>query len=248
MPFGTPTELDVAVANGPSSIVSDTIAPSANALLLAACMIVDASPGTAEGASCADTLSGTGSWTTVGPFNITSDNGRYVSVTLFYAIAGSSPGSGTITITYTEGASRSVAIFNEVTGHDPTTPVAQSAGNTGLGTTLTVTLGGSPASDSMVFGFVADEYWPSANITPGSGFTELSEIGSGGPSARVDGQSQYDIDSADTTCDWSTLDDFGNAGIAVEISIAAVAGQPTPIRTQGVPTGSGYKDRIGGWN
>lgn len=25
-------------------------------------------------------------------------------------------------------------------------------------------------------------------------------------------------------------------------------GQPTPIRTQGTPTGSGYRDRIGGWN
>lgn len=29
---------------------------------------------------------------------------------------------------------------------------------------------------------------------------------------------------------------------------AAVAGQPTQVRTWGIPTGSGYRDRPGKWN
>lgn len=34
----------------------------------------------------------------------------------------------------------------------------------------------------------------------------------------------------------------------VEYTAAGAAGQPTPIRTQGVPTGSGSRDRPSGWN
>ena len=34
----------------------------------------------------------------------------------------------------------------------------------------------------------------------------------------------------------------------LDVSGVPSVGQPTPIRTQGTPTGSGYRDRIGGWN
>lgn len=58
------------------------------------------------------------------------------------------------------------------------------------------------------------------------------------------------LDANGWTLNWSAV--AGTAkrwpAIAFEEEAAPAVGQPTMIRTQGVPTGPGYRDRAGGWN
>ena len=133
-----------------------------------------------------------------------------------------SGGTGTVTVTVSVGdlGRWNVQVFS-VTGHNTSTPVAQSeTAQQGAGASLTVTLGSSPAATSMVMGFLAQEGAVQGTVTPGSGFTELydTDQGSGGTAAAL--QSQYDLAGADTTCDWSNLTSGNKAAIALEIAEA----------------------------
>lgn len=213
MALGTPTHLDaVSAANSQSSLASNSVSPSANALLLVS---VGAGGSSADDFtfSIADTLAGTGSWTQVSLI-ATAATGRTYRLAVFYARAGSTPGSGTVTVTASSAQLRWAMRTAEVTGQAET-PGAQSKTGSGTDTSLSLTLDATPAADAMVFGAVVSVA-DSDGITPGTNYTELGETDSGSSNnARL--QTQYDLDDATTTCDWSGLNTSVNLGVAIEI-------------------------------
>lgn len=227
--MNNPTHLaGVTDTNNTATIATGSISPSANALLLVAFGLLGASPITLD--SLATTLSNVGAWTII---QVVFDDGvasgaRYNRCAIAYAQITGSPGTGTITATISANNRHKILRVAEVTGHNTGTPVAQNNTNTGNGTTLTVTLPGSPGATSMVFGAIHNE----ANltgITPGTDFTEIGETSLDSTNDSML-QNQYDNGGADTTCDWSNLNTAGSAGVAIEINDA--------------PTGTRIKDPI----
>lgn len=193
--------------NKTTTITSASITPSANCLLVACTNRHDV-----EALSISTTLSNVGTWTQA----TVTNSGQRVSI--FYANVTGSPGTGTITIT---GAS-SLAIpwrleIAETTGHNTSAPVTQSKTGFGNSSTLTLTLDSTPAASSMVVGYVGDV--SGAGVTAGTGFTEIHDSATNSGIART--QLQYDLASADTTCDWSTLNTSNNAAVAIEIAEAS---------------------------
>jgi hypothetical protein len=222
MTLAAPTHLNTTVdpSGSITSKQSSSISPTANSLLIAVVALMNAS-GTFNVTGVTDTLSGTGSWTVHQQAHGTASN-RY-SVAIMTAQAGSSPGSGTVTVSWTNNSARTVLSICEITGHSTSAPVPQGAANTGTGNALTVTLGSTPAATSCVVAAV-NTGAGNGSVAAGTGFTELVETVSGG-SLQSDLQIQYDLASADATADWgTTLATFNNAGVAIEIAEAGGGG------------------------
>jgi len=90
---------------------------------------------------------------------------------------------------------------------------------TTTGTTLVATLPATPRASSCVLGIVVSG--PQlGGITPGTGFTEIAEFPIDATAADAVMQGQYDLASADATCDWSGLSGTAavKLGIAIEIA------------------------------
>lgn len=236
MALSTPTTLNTTTSTGSSgSFASGSISPTGGALLIAIIGTQVGSASPSQITSVTDTLTGTGSWTVI---NSTQGFG---CVGLAYAVAGGSPGSGAVTVNVSPNSARTVLTIVEVTGQHAT-PVPQNATNGGTSSTLTVTLGSTPTSTSMVLAAVNSRA-STNDITEGTGFTELSETTSTGTN-NTDLQVQYDLTSADTTADWSNLNTSANAGVAIEI--AEASGGPTYSRSVAgdQPTATGTLSRI----
>lgn len=209
MALSTPTQLDAKSDSATAStIVSNSVSPSSNTLLLVAGATRDAS---VASASISTTLSNVGTWTV-----LTRDGpgASYGSLVLGYAVVTGAPGSGTVTVNFGVSCTRhSIVVAEIASGYSTSSPVVQNKNGTSSASTLSLTLDSTPISNSTVFAAVASR--GATAITPGSNFTELSEIGtgSGNPAIEV----EYDANSATTTVDWSTLGTAGNAGIGIEI-------------------------------
>ncbi len=213
MALGTPTNLTSGgAATASASRTTASISPTGGALLLA-CTGANRGSGTPTTVVVTDTLTGTGTWTSI---NVRDTSGK-VLTSLSYAKAGPTPGSGTITFTYSGGAGNPVRqawIVDEITGQDTTTPVPENASAEGTGTTLTVNLA-SIASGNKAYGVVNNG--AGTGITAGSGETEIDEQSSGGTS-NVLLQTEY---GTTTGVDWSTLiTTLASVGIAIEIAEA----------------------------
>lgn len=224
MPLSNPTHLITHTYSGAAdaSETTPSISPSANALLYVgvAVFISNADPGTIS--SITTTLSGVGSWTVHSP--VASSNSR-MRLAIATAQCGASPGTGTITVNLSGlGATRWIVFVGEVTGHDTTTPITQSKNNSAAsGTSITVTLDSTPASTSLVLGMVLDNYATNTNIASGTDFSELVEQ----EITNIQAQMQYNLNDADTTCDWSSLNGAGTASgglLAIAIEIAEASG------------------------
>jgi hypothetical protein len=206
-----------------TTITSPSFTPTANSLLIAV-----GSGAVGSGArtlvSASSTHTGSGSWT---PLYANGVHNFSIVTGLAYAKMGASPGAGTVTMTFDGNIVGKKIVVYEITGHDTATPVIQSATITGGGvSSRTVTLGASPAADSLVFGVIAAFYASGISITPGSGFSELNDAAQGTGGTSIILQQQYDQDSADTTCDWTGLASTTNcAAVAIEIA-AAGGGSP----------------------
>lgn len=220
MALSTPTQLVTTPSTANNDFVtSGTISPTANALLIVAVAGAESPDATHD--TMTDTLTGTGIWTRH-QTDVFDDGSRPCRISIWTAQAGPSPGSGTITLTFGSTCRRKVIGVAEITGHDTTTPVAQSKSSNGNASTLTVTLDSTPAATSAVIGAIAVKE-DSDGVSPGSGFTELTDVDSGGPAFQARLQMQYDLTGADTTCDWSALSTLANAGAAIEIAEAGGA-------------------------
>jgi hypothetical protein len=100
-------------------------------------------------------------------------------------------------------------------GTNGSAAVLQSVPGTATGaTSLTINLASFGSTNNGTYGVIG--LFNAATVTPGGGFTELSDIGGGEP------QTQYRVDN-DTSVDWTfASNDAG--GIAFEIKAAAVGG------------------------
>lgn len=134
----------------------------------------------------------------------------------------SSPGSGGITInfggvTQTFCAAQLVEFSNvDTSGTNGSGAIVQTAGGTLLsaGTSITVGLGTFGKASNATFG--AFKIGVNEVITNGTGFTQVSEIGTTNPDARLDSQFR---NNNDTSVDWSwTTSNANVAAAAVEIA------------------------------
>ena len=214
--LGNPTNLTSGGnATASASDTTASISPTAYSILFATVAI--ARGGTVPTTiTISSTLSGLSAWTKIE----TTQAGERIA--LFYAICGATPGTGTITFTYSGGSGdpvRKTWIVDQILVADRTTPVSES--NTGLttGSTLSVSIGGL-AAGNKIYGVIGSS--AATNITSaGTGETELVENTSGGATPmRI--QSQYG--SADASCDWSNLGTTGVGSMAVVVEIAVSAG------------------------
>ncbi|MCA9368234.1 hypothetical protein KC887_08345, partial [Candidatus Kaiserbacteria bacterium] len=208
---------------------SGTISPTANGLIWVAGEVL-ATGGTLNITSVTDTLSGTGTWTIV---QQNSTALQQHTAFIAYALAGSSPGSGTITVNVGTNSIRTVVVFGETTSIDTSTLVHQATSGAGEADTLEITFGSSMASDSQVLAICASRTNNTdPDVQPGTGFSELIEPYSGGSFAQANSCVVYDASGADTTVDWSSLPTLTNIGVAIEI--AAAGGGTQTVTATGI--------------
>lgn len=221
MALSTPTVLaNIESADSLSSLATASFAVNSGDLIIVTANVGSTSDHTAL--TISDTL-GTLTWTKHQEARTTTSNFWRLVV---WTAQATSTTSGTVTVGTDEGSRWNIHVA-KVTGHNTSSPVTQSAKTEGgTATTLTVTLSGSPAATSMVYGAVGSE-GETDGVTAGTGFTELQDTTSGA-AAESRQQTQYDLTSADTTCDWSSLATTANGGVAIEIAEASTAVSISP--------------------
>lgn len=223
MAISAPSLLTVGTSQSSvSSVTTASITPTADSLLLVLQCTGNISTTTFPTFSTpTTTLSGLGTWNVI---SLTGSGTRYWRVGLWYVQCGATPGTGTITLRTTSSYGRHAWMVAGVVGHDTASPLRQNNTGTGTSTTLSITLGTTPLTDSMHFGAVFSES-QDGGINPGSGYTELGESGiveSNGHNAQM----QYDLTPA-TLCNWSALTTQRNLGISYEI-VSALPPPPPP--------------------
>lgn len=184
------------------------------------------------------THGGTWSWSYVQPvgaiFDPNTGNDYYGRLHIAYAIVPSGGNTaGDTTLRFTGGGGTINKNSNivlgrvvEVSGVDTTTPILQSNSNRVTNNTaLTVTLGATQAS-STVIGIVGNSYTTTnTDIVAPTGYTELVEMNS----ATTDNQQiqiVYDAGSPGTSLNWTglgTSGGYGSGGLAIELKEAVVA-------------------------
>jgi hypothetical protein len=233
MAVGTPTRVAGPIAQhldspGPvSSSTTGSFTPVAGSLLVA--VLTTGDFGAAIGTqSISNTHAGSWSWTQLTQIH----EATYSRMSLYYAIVPTSPGNGTITFTYTNNRETVAANVYEITGVDTSTPVVQSKLATGTGTSRSTTLDSTPASDSLIFGFVADSWAANVpTITPGAGYTTLHQTNSPGIADNGGAYTMYRNGGTGTTVNATNLstDSYGSGIIAIEVA-AATAPEPRTSR------------------
>lgn len=212
-----------------ASIVSPSISPSSDALIVASFSAsrIGAASTSPTGSS---TLTGIGTFTAV---TVSSSVGGIGSLQGFvYALITGAPGSGTVTAGWTtDSLLRAIQVY-EFTGYDTTTPIRQSKTATGTGATISATLDSTPLSDSCVVGAVRNRRATTgADPVPGSGFTQHDQDEAGTGAAFCVLMTMFDRDSATTTVDASGMSSVDNALVAIEVAaVAAAGGHPTARR------------------
>ena len=207
------------VAGNATSDTTASISPTGGSLLIA--WVATRAGGGPQTHSISDTLTGTGAWTQL------TDTVGDSRGSLFYAVAGPSPGTGTITFTYGGTQNRRSFIVAEVTGQDTATPVVGSNIVTGSGATLNISLPTSVDDGNLAYSAIGAH--DSASITPGTGETELTEVSSGG-GGEMRSQSQY---GTDQTHDWSGLATSDQIAAIIEIQFGEVVVHDTDPITLG---------------
>lgn len=205
-------------AGAHSTFTTASVSPSANRLLLLA---VSAAPRDA-GRTATPTVSGCGlTWALVREHEYVVAQGgaayRYINV---YRAMGTAPTSGTLTIDFVgeiqQNGNWSVDEFTgaETTGANGSGAIVQSA--TALGnvvSSLTVTLSAFAHVDNAAYGVFS--HTVAEATTPGSGFTELSDVTSAG--TAIGHQTEWKATSDNTVdASWSTASRCGGVGIEIK--------------------------------
>ena len=174
MAISNPTLLDTKTLQTGDALNSASISPSANALLIIVhCVLASSGSGWTDAVS--DSFGANlGDWSSVG---VEIDGAATVHMWIHYAQCSGTPGSGTVTVD-PSGGTRQIMFVLELTGHNTTSPVAQSKtySSDATPTSPTITLDDSPASGSLVLGAIGGGIGTtSSGATSGSGFTELAD-------------------------------------------------------------------------
>lgn len=209
----TPTQLSTNDAGSGTSAVTGTVSPSSGSKLLLAVGLRDGA--NIPVGTITTTLSNVGTWSSVHAPQVTVGSARR-QVAWYYADVTGSPGTGTVTYNSSLSITRILLALYEVTG--ASSGITNSATNSSTSTPITVTLSGTPSSDSLVMGAIQCD--GDRTITPGTGFTEITQLLHDAGSDNL--QVQFDAESADTTCDWSSVGSNSNSA-AVLVLAPAVA-------------------------
>lgn len=209
---------------GVTSLTSGSFTPTQGSLLVVVCGVMSGSGTACTFSGASTTISGQGAFSEQVDAGAEL-NARRASLAIYTSQTGASPSSGTVTVSFSQSMQRNVLLVYEITGHDSGSPVGAVGQNTGEAAALTATLSGTPAASSLVFAAVcdADDDTPN-NIAPGTGFSELNEVNSGGSSLRGNVCVIYDLAGADATVGWSNLFDVCSAGGAIEVKEAPGGG------------------------
>lgn len=221
MALSIPTSLALAShqsSAGTASLATGSVSPPSDCFLVVS-GTNDSSPGTVI--SMSTTLANVGTWTVVP----TADFGGADQTWISYAKVTGAPGSGTVTCSFTNMADNVVFRLFYFTGHNTTTPVAQSKTNTGTAATATVTLDAGPASTSEVFvvtGMIHGATAGSKAMVPSG--TEINQdyLNNTSFGFDIEAEMQYVNGSAGSTHTVGTLGAPDAWGIvAIEIQAAA---------------------------
>ncbi len=211
------TNLTSGIGSDGTSVVTASIAPGANRLVLA--FIHQSRIG--GGTPTTPTISGGGlTWVQVITRQTSADTAH--RITLWRGLS-ASPGSGTVTFSFSENSaelSYHIDEFDAVdtSGTNGSGAVVQSVGNDqGSGATLTMTLAAFGSTDNATYGVCKD-----SGTSVGGGFTSLSNT--------ANSRSEWRADN-DTTVDFGTSG-FA-AGFGVEIKAAPAAAKGLTIRGVG---------------
>lgn len=182
-----------------------------------------------------NTHSGSWTWTILGnSSNSTYDPNSstyYGRVHLAYAIVPSSPGSGTITLTFNGGGGsvnkkRNIVIADvlEFSGVDNSAPVVQSKiSRAGAVTSHTATLDSTPGTNNAVVAHIGVSYDADhTNVAPPTNHTEISDYDTGNPDYNHSFVDSYDIGSAGTSLNFTTFPSstYGSSIIGIELKEA----------------------------
>lgn len=167
---------------------------------------------------------------TTGAFN-TSYN-----VSVYRAMKSSGLGAGTTAVTLSGTASRGQIVITEfdgvdTSGTDGSGAVVQS--NTGIlgsaGTSLSITLSSGIGAGNATFGVVANNLSVDNGISPGSGYTELTDLHVTTPASEAQETETEWKATGTTTVDWTFTSSVAG-GVGVEVKAAAVAAKtPSPV-------------------
>lgn len=209
-------------SDGGTDATTASISPSSNNLLLAS--VVNRTSVSVD--PTVPTLSGNGlTWVQIATivFDTTSSSRRRIS--LFRAM-GSSPSSGSVTITFGETTPQALWSIEQVSGVDTSGSdgagaIVQSATNKDESVStivLTVTLGAFSSVDNATFGAFGNYGITAGSGTPGSGFTELTDLNQSANGIHL--STEYKL-SNDTGVDYDFTENSQMGGIAIEIKASA---------------------------
>lgn len=209
MPLSTPVVKASATPVATAAITSSAFTPTANALVVAVCVNTGSTSANAQG-TISSTHSPALSWTAGG---VTGGGNTTGAVRWWYAQAGSAPGSGTVTVTLGAAPTIQDLVVFEVTGQNPTTPVAGRVGASATtATSISGTLAAAPLAADLSIGIACTRN-KSTVPTVGTGFTSLDSAASATPSATY--LIEYRTGSTSTTVDanavgttWTGLEAF----------------------------------------
>jgi len=198
-----------------------SITPAANALITVAVL------GRRSTGAQTPTVTGGGmsTWTQVASVDYDVISTPLSRVTVFRALS-TSPGSGTLTITFPNSQSNATWIVSQwsgvdVSGVNGAGAIVQSATARGDGvTSLSATLSAFGNSTNAAYGVVGAGLNGPA-VTPGSGFTEIAEPSSGESNTL---EAEWAVNLTNVSASWGSAKNAGLLGI--EIKAAGGSGQP----------------------
>lgn len=221
------TNLDLRSDTNGITIVSNSISPNSNELLLATIsqrtnISIDPNQ---------PTLTGNGlTWELVNTivFDAASTSRRRVS--LFRAL-GASPSAGAVTADFgLQVNTHSIIIIDQLSGIDTggtngSDAIVQSATNSTVGTSLSVTLAAFGSASNATYGAIGTAATGTELVTAGSGFTITNQINNGGAQG---GAAEFRNDP-DTTVDYTNPSSVELGIVGAEIKAAGGAATPTFI-------------------
>jgi hypothetical protein len=214
-----------------SAYATASISPAPNALVTIAVLAHRSS-----GASPMPTITGGGmaAWTSVASVTFNSVTSPQKRLTVYRAMS-PAPGSGPITIQFSNGQSNAQWVVSQWQGVE-TGGVngADAIGQTGvnaadLASGLGVNLGAFGTTGNVAFGaFAVASNQPV--IAPGAGFTEISEQPSG-EGTQSDLMAEWAVNDPTVDASWSNLN---GAGVGIEIRAAGASGPVVSASQSGV--------------
>jgi hypothetical protein len=171
---------------------------------------------------------------------------------LFYSVLATALANGTDQITLTSPSVAARTIAASEFSFSGTLTIEQSSTTGGNTANPSRSLSSMTSRDYLLIGALAREAPTGTTYTHDADYTQMTITGTtgSGNASNVSVISGYRLATL-------TDDTYGITQVAMDWAIIVVAfyeagappsGQPTQVRTQGTPTGSGYKDRPGRWN